>query len=90
MNEEKQNRDKQLDDVEIPDEFLDPIMASIMTDPVLLPTSDQIMDRITIQKYLLEDPIDPFNRKPLTKEMLIPQVELKARIEKFMKEKLNK
>ena len=48
------------------------------------------MDRITIQKVLLSDPIDPFNRQPLTKEELIPQPELKARIEKWLKEKLNK
>ncbi len=50
MNQDKQNRDKQLNDLEdeIPDEFMDPIMASIMTDPVLLPTSDTVMDRITI------------------------------------------
>ena len=40
MYEEKKKLDGQIDEIEIPDEFLDPIMASIMTDPVLLPTSD--------------------------------------------------
>jgi len=33
-----------------------------MKDPVLLPTSNVIIDRLTILKYLLVDPIDPYNR----------------------------
>ena len=44
----------------------------IMTDPVVLPTSGNIVDRSTIETHLLSDTIDPFNRKPLTKEMIQP------------------
>ena len=47
-------------------------MGTMMKDPVKLPDSNMILDRVTINKSLLADPIDPFNRKPLTKEMLIP------------------
>jgi ubiquitin conjugation factor E4 B len=47
-------------------------MQEIMNDPVLLPTSNVIVDRVTINKHLLIDSTDPFNRKKLTKEMLIP------------------
>ena len=72
---------------DIPDEFLDPLMGEIMKDPVLLPTSGNIVDRITIMKHLLSDTTDPYNRKPLTKEMLVPQTELKERIEQFFEEK---
>ena len=72
---------------DIPDEFLDPLMGDIMKDPVLLPTSGNIVDRITIMKHLLSDNTDPYNRKPLTKEDLVPQTELKERIEQFFEEK---
>jgi hypothetical protein len=55
----------------IPDEFTDPIMGSLMRDPVQLPTSRHIVDRCVIERHLLSDPTDPFNRAPLTKDMLI-------------------
>lgn len=35
---------------EAPDEFLDPIMSTLMTDPVVLPSSRQIVDRSTIAR----------------------------------------
>jgi len=76
---------KELQD--IPDEFYDPITSDIMKDPVLLPTSKVITDRLTIMKHLLSDENDPFNRMKLTKEMLIPQPELQQRIQDFFKEK---
>jgi len=55
----------------IPNEFIDPILNEIMTDPVLLPASGKIIDRITIRKHLLNDLSDPYNREPLTEDMLI-------------------
>jgi len=64
-----------------PDEFLDPLLYSVMEDPVILPTSNNIMDRSTILQHLLNDATDPFNRQHLTPEMLVPATELKARIE---------
>ena len=57
---------------EIPDEFLDPLMFTLMEDPVILPKSRQIMDRSTIRSHLLSDPNDPFNRQPLTIEEVLP------------------
>lgn len=54
-----------------PDEFKDPLMDTLMTDPVLLP-SGQIMDRPVIMRHLLNSNTDPFNRQLLTEEMLIP------------------
>ncbi|KAJ3107752.1 hypothetical protein HDU97_003422 [Phlyctochytrium planicorne] len=70
---------------DIPDEFLDPLMASLMEDPVILPTSNTTVDRSTIITQLLSSPIDPFNRKPLTADMLIPNTELKAKIDEWRK-----
>lgn len=34
-----------------PEEFLDPIMSTLMIDPVILPSSKQIVDRTTIARY---------------------------------------
>lgn len=75
---------------EIPDEFLDPIMCTLMVDPVKLPSSGTIMDRASIERHLLNDPKDPFNRSPLSPEMLIPQTELKEKIEQFKISKTKK
>ena len=48
--------------------------GSIMGCVVLLPTSGNIMDRTSIMRHLLSDETDPFNRKRLTTDMLVPQV----------------
>jgi hypothetical protein len=48
------------------------MMCELMEDPVLLPTSGNIMDRKHISRHLLSTPNDPFNRQPLTEEMLKP------------------
>ncbi|KAJ5938747.1 hypothetical protein N7466_001881 [Penicillium verhagenii] len=72
---------------EIPDEFLDPLMYTLMEDPVILPSSRMTMDRATIRSHLLSDPNDPFNRVPLTMEDIIADTELKAKIEAFKAEK---
>ncbi|OAX32548.1 U-box-domain-containing protein [Rhizopogon vinicolor AM-OR11-026] len=75
---------------EIPDEFLDPLMFTIMRDPVTLPSSRVIIDRSTIKSHLLSDTKDPFNRAPLAIEDVIPHAELKAQIDAFIIERRNK
>lgn len=72
---------------EPPDEFLDPLLASLMTDPVTLPSSRTVIDRSTIRSHLLSDPTDPFNRAPLKIEDVIPNAELKAQIETWKAER---
>lgn len=47
-----------------------------MEDPVLLPTSNVIVDRSTIRAHLLGDTRDPFNRKPLSMDMVQPGIVL--------------
>lgn len=47
-------------------------MATLMRDPVMLPSSKAILDRSTIKSHLLSDSKDPFNRSPLTIEDVIP------------------
>lgn len=63
-----------------PDDFLDPIMSTVMSDPVILPSSRVTVDRSTIARHLLSDQTDPFNRSPLTMDQIKPNVELKDRI----------
>lgn len=62
-----------------PDEFKDPLMMTVMNDPVLLP-SGLVMDRAVIMRHLLNSSTDPFNRQHLTEDMLVPASELKERI----------
>lgn len=83
-----------------PFEYMDPLLDTLMRDPVRLPTSGQIVDRSTISQHLLNNEIgknikivivksmvdifssvaraDPFNRQPLTIDMIEPLPELKA------------
>lgn len=49
-------------------------MFSIMEDPVILPESRVTIDRSTITTHLLCDAIDPFNRRPLTIDQVIPSM----------------
>uniref|UniRef100_A0AC34FXX0 U-box domain-containing protein n=1 Tax=Panagrolaimus sp. ES5 TaxID=591445 RepID=A0AC34FXX0_9BILA len=85
--EEKQSRDEDYGD-DIPDEFLDPILNTVMLDPVKLP-SGTITDRKHILRHLLTSEMDPFSRLPCTPNDLVPVPELKARIEEWIKERRN-
>lgn len=59
-----------------------------MTEPVLLPSSNMIVDRSVIAKHLLSDPIDPFNRQPLQMCDVIPQDELRSEIQGWREQEL--
>lgn len=52
--------------------ILDPLMDTLMVDPVRLPTSNKVMDRSIILRHLLNSATDPFNRLHLTEDRLIP------------------
>uniref|UniRef100_K3WTU5 RING-type E3 ubiquitin transferase n=1 Tax=Globisporangium ultimum (strain ATCC 200006 / CBS 805.95 / DAOM BR144) TaxID=431595 RepID=K3WTU5_GLOUD len=69
---------------EIPEEYLDPLVFTLMKDPVTLPTSGYTMDRSTITQHLLNDQSDPFTRAPLTVDQLTPNVALKTQIEQWI------
>lgn len=53
--EKAANQKKEEDEIltGIPDEFLDPIMSTIMMNPVILPSSKIIIDRQTIARYII-------------------------------------
>ncbi|CAG9770952.1 unnamed protein product [Ceutorhynchus assimilis] len=75
---------------EAPEQFLDPIMSTLMMDPVILPSSKQIVDRTTIARHLLSDQSDPFNRSPLSMDQVISDTALKTEIHKWVKERQQK
>ncbi|TID15047.1 hypothetical protein CANINC_004718 [Pichia inconspicua] len=72
---------------DIPDEFLDPLMYTLMKDPVKLPASKVSMDRSVLKAHLMNDPTDPFNRMPLKLEDATEDVELKEKINRWIQEK---
>ncbi|XP_070562106.1 ubiquitin conjugation factor E4 B-like isoform X2 [Ptychodera flava] len=81
------NMKRDIDFEDAPDEFKDPLMDTLMTDPVLLPPSGSVMDRPIIERHLLNSSTDPFNRQPLTSEELVSMPELKQKIQQWMKQK---
>lgn len=68
-----------LDDA--PEEFLDPLTYTLISDPVELPTSHKIMDREAAVQMIRTNPIDPFNRQPLEISNLIPRPDIKEKID---------
>ncbi|KAF7798406.1 hypothetical protein EIP86_009627 [Pleurotus ostreatoroseus] len=90
VEEKKATLEAEEDLGEVPDEFLDPLMYTLMRDPVILPSSRVTIDRSTIKSHLLSDAKDPFNRVPLKLEEVEPATELKTRIDAFLAERHNK
>ncbi|GFR79782.1 ubiquitin conjugation factor E4 B [Elysia marginata] len=81
-----QKHKSEVDYGDIPDEFKDPLMDTLMENPVILP-SGQVMERAIIIRHLLNSQTDPFNRQPLKEEELVPATELKQKIAAWLEEK---
>ncbi|GAB6024251.1 hypothetical protein CHUAL_008947 [Chamberlinius hualienensis] len=64
----------------VPEEFLDQLLGTVMSDPVILPSSGVTVDRSTIARHLLSDQSDPFNRSHLTMDMVTSDTQLKDKI----------
>lgn len=58
--------EKSREDIEIPDEFCDPIMQTLIETPVLLPETNIFMERDVICRHLLSEETNPFNRDRLS------------------------
>eukprot|EP00003_Mantamonas_plastica_P007690 TRINITY_DN1654_c0_g1_i7.p1 TRINITY_DN1654_c0_g1~~TRINITY_DN1654_c0_g1_i7.p1 ORF type:complete len:181 (+),score=42.87 TRINITY_DN1654_c0_g1_i7:114-656(+) len=69
---------------EIPEEYLDAITYSLMTDPVRLP-SGNIVDRKSFQQFLMNDSLDPFTRQQIGADDAIDETELKKEIQDWRK-----
>ncbi|XP_029675459.1 LOW QUALITY PROTEIN: ubiquitin conjugation factor E4 B-like [Formica exsecta] len=69
-----------------PKEFRDPLMDTLMEDPVKLP-SGIVVDKAVIIRHLLNSVTDSFNRHPLREDMLVPMPDLKERISIWKQQK---
>lgn len=83
----QEEREEEEDLGEIPDDYCDPLMATLMRNPVRLPTSGAIIDLSTIKSHLLSDATDPFNRAPLKLEDVKPADELRQEIEAWIQQR---
>lgn len=72
---------------ETPDDYLDPLTAEIMVDPVTLPASGINIDFNTIKQHLLTVQQDPFNRTPLKIEDIKRNDQLRGEIEAFRRQR---
>eukprot|EP00915_Cephaloidophora_sp_WS-2016_P008645 GHVH01012049.1.p1 GENE.GHVH01012049.1~~GHVH01012049.1.p1 ORF type:complete len:1193 (+),score=188.10 GHVH01012049.1:52-3579(+) len=84
LQHDEERKRKKLETLTIPDAYLDPIMGELMTSPVKLPDSGNIMDMCVIERHLMNDGHDPFTRQPLAISEVIPQEDLKNEIRQWM------
>ncbi|VEU23843.1 DEKNAAC104900 [Brettanomyces naardenensis] len=81
----REEEEEELEMGDVPDEFLDPLMFTLMKDPVKLPHSKVSIDRSVLKAHLMNDPTDPFNRTPLKLEDVADDVELRDKIQTWIK-----
>lgn len=74
------------EEIDFPEEFIDPLTFAPMKDPVVLRPSNTRVDRATATMILMNDPIDPFTREPLTESDIVEDRELKEKIALFLQE----
>jgi hypothetical protein len=67
----------------IPAEYLDPLMGTLMTDPVRLPGSQRVVDRSVAISCVLRGGRDPFDNSKLDFTMLVPLSELVQELKEF-------
>ena len=75
----------------IPEEYTDPLMGTLMTEPVRLPSSQRVVERSVAISCVLRGGRDPFDNSKLEFSMLIPMPELteELRLFKIKQEKSN-
>lgn len=71
-----------------PQEYQDPLLHAVMTDPVMLP-SGQTCDRAVLSRMLSESPMNPFTREPLSLGDTRTCVTLRKNIQHWLTEKLD-
>ncbi|RLN83421.1 hypothetical protein BBJ28_00012910, partial [Nothophytophthora sp. Chile5] len=79
---------------DVPDQYLDPLLSTLMVDPVRLP-SGNILDRSVIERHLLaaaqqggSSGRDPFTREPLSMDMVEPCDALRTEIQLYLRTKM--
>ena len=88
INQEIKENEEIMKDIEIPEKFLDPILQTLISEPVVLPEINIIADKNVISKHLLTSDKNPFTRTKLTIEILEEYNEKIDIVEKLEKYKL--
>ncbi len=73
-----------------PEQYTDPFLNSLMRDPVLLTTSNKVLERSVAVQCLLRNSRDPFNGRKFTQDDMVPQPELAAKIFAWKEKKQQK
>ena len=83
-----------INEIDIPEDYADPIMGTLIYNPIMLPGCNTIMDKDVIFRHLLDKESNPFNRDKLTIDELVKFnerdeckkkcLELKSVIDKFI------
>jgi ubiquitin conjugation factor E4 B len=73
-------------DIDWPDEFLDPLMAEVMRDPVELP-SGNVVDRQVALRIIMNGDYDPFTKVPMGEGDLKPRNDVRERLDRFCAER---
>ena len=55
---------------DVPEDFCDPILMTMIEEPIMIPEMDLIVEESVIKRHLLTTDENPFNRRPLTTEQL--------------------
>lgn len=82
-------KQKNKKNIVFPDKFIDPILCSVIKDPVMIPNVDLIFDRSTINMQINKSSVNPYTREPLTMDIVNEynlSDDVKQKIKKFQDE----
>ena len=85
--EEERLNNLAIDYDDAPSEFLDPVMFTLMEDPVRLPHGGSVVDRTTYEQLLLSTRKDPYTQTPIKEGDGVPADDIKAKIDEYIKQK---
>jgi hypothetical protein len=74
---------------QVPEQYIDPIIGTIMRNPVLLGPSQRVVDRSVAVQCIVHGSKDPFTNERLQSSDLQPLPELQSEIEAWAKENLD-
>jgi hypothetical protein len=72
-DEIKESLEKKKDDIkleDVPEEFLDPLIYTLIKDPVMIPNVDLIFDKTSIMSQIYHEKINPYTREFLDERIM--------------------
>lgn len=84
--QKKHQREPEDEYSDAPESFIDPLLNTLMTDPVKLPCG-AIVDRTTIESHMQHSEMNPFTGRKMTMDMIESEDDLRKSIAKWKKEK---